>query len=82
MSQSQSLPDKLKSNSPLYDAIDTPAGSPYSRRYPVTFNQNNNDNDNINEDTKAGGSTLIFNFESPNGSPYTRRIPASEKKGR
>lgn len=81
MFQSQSLPDKLKDNSPLYDTIDTPSGSPYTRRYPVTFNQNNN-NDNTDEDTKVKQSPEIFTFESPNGSPYTRRIPANEKKVR
>ncbi len=82
MIQSQSLPDKLKDHhSPLYDAIDTPSGSPYSRRYPVNCNQNNK-NDNTHDDTKVSESPLIFTFESPNGSPYTRRIPASEKKAR
>lgn len=82
MLQSQSLPDKLKSNSPLYDAIDTPSGSPYCRRYPMTFYQNN-DNDNTHADAKVSESPLIFTFESTNGkSPYTRRMPASEKKVR
>lgn len=81
MHQSQSLPDKLKGNSPLYDAIETPSGSPYSRRYPTTFYQNN-DNNNTQEVTAVSESPLIFTFESPNGSPYTRRIPASEKKVR
>lgn len=82
MLQSQSLPDKLKNNSPLYDAIDTPSGSPYSRRYPQSFYQNN---DSTQEDAKVNQSPspLIFTFESTNGkSPYTRRIPASEKKVR
>ncbi|KAJ6650043.1 ATP-sensitive inward rectifier potassium channel 8 [Pseudolycoriella hygida] len=80
MIQSQSLPDKLKTNSPLYDAIDTPSGSPYSRRYPTTFFKNNKDNEH--DEAKVSESPLIFTFESPNGSPYTRRIPASEKKDR
>lgn len=72
MIQSHSLPDKLKSDSPLYDEIDTPSGSPYSRRYPTAHFQNNN-NSEVSE------SPLIFKFESPNGSPYTRRVPANER---
>lgn len=83
MHQSQSLPDKLKGNSPLYDAIDTPSGSPYSRRYPITFYQNKNDDDaNTQEVITVSESPMIFTFESPTGSPYTRRMPASEKKVR
>lgn len=81
MIQSHSLPDNLKSNSPLYDAIGTAPGSPYSRRYPTSHFQNN-DNGNIVEEPKVSKSSLIFTFESTNGSPYTRRIPASEKKFR
>lgn len=76
MIQSHSLPDNLKSDSPLYDAIDTPSGSPYCRRYPTAHFQNNHNESKVNE------SSVIFTFESPNGSPYTRRVPANERKPR
>ncbi|KAG4079530.1 hypothetical protein HA402_005227 [Bradysia odoriphaga] len=83
MIHSYSLPDKLRdrSPSPIYDTIDTPSRSPYSRRYPGTFNQSSN-NENTQNETKVSESPLIFTFESPNGSPYTRRIPANEKRVR
>lgn len=81
MIHSHSLPDKLRDHSPIYDTIDTPSRSPYSRRYPGTFNRTNN-NDNTHDEAQVSESPLIFTFDSPNGSPYTRRIPASEKRDR
>lgn len=81
MLQSQSLPETLKSDSLIYDAIVTPPGSPYSRRYPIPRVHDNIIDDTIEKCT-VSPSPLIFTFESQNGSPYSRRIPASEKRPR